>query len=62
MGIIRDVVAIGLGFLVMKAAQRMLASAQAQQERVKAKANKPAAGRIPTLKLDPVTGIYRPEV
>ncbi|MEO9167968.1 MAG: hypothetical protein ABI230_06170 [Aestuariivirga sp.] len=62
MGIIRDVVAIGLGFLVMKAVQRMLASAQAQQERVKAKANKPAAGRIPTLKLDPVTGIYRPEV
>ncbi len=62
MGFIRNVVVIGLGFLVMKAAQRMLANAQAQQERVKATANKPATGRIPTLKLDPVTGIYRPEV
>ena len=62
MGLIRNVVAIGLSVLVMKAAQRMIANVQAQQERVKANDKKPAAGRIPTLKLDPVTGIYRPEV
>lgn len=61
MGIIRNVVAIGLSFLVMKTVQRLLANAQAHQEKVKAKVND-AAGRIPTLKLDPVTGIYRPEV
>ena len=61
MGLIRNIVVMGLGFLVVKMAQRMLANAQAQQEKVKAKVND-AAGRIPTLKLDPITGIYRPEV
>ena len=61
MGLIRNIVVMGLGFLVVKMAQRMLANAQAQQEKVKAKVND-AAGRIPKLKLDPITGIYRPEV
>ena len=61
MGLIRNIVVMGLGFLVVKMAQRMLANAQAQQEKVKAKVND-AAGRIPTLKPDPITGIYRPEV
>jgi len=60
MNFIRNVIALGLGFLAVKAAQRMLANAQASQEKVKAKANN-AAGRIPTLKMDPVTGVYRPE-
>ena len=61
MGLIRNVIVLGLGYLAMKTVQRLLANAQAQQEKVKTKVND-AAGRIPTLKLDPVTGVYRPEV
>ena len=60
MGLIRNIVILGFGFLVVKMAQRMLANVHAQQEKVKAKVNE-TAGRIPKLKLDPVTGIYRPE-
>ena len=61
MGFIRNVVTIGLGYLAVRTVQRMLANAQSQQQKVKAKAND-AAARIPTLKMDPVTGVYRPEV
>ena len=61
MGLIRNVIVLGLGYLAMKTVQRLLANAHAQQEKVKTKVND-AAGRIPNLKLDPVTGIYRPEV
>ena len=60
MGFIRNIVAIGLGYLAVRTVQKMLANAQAQQEKVKAKVND-AQSRIPTLKMDPVTGIYRPE-
>ena len=61
MGLIRNVIVLGLGYLAMKTVQRLLANAQAQQEKVKTKMND-AAGRIPKLKLDPITGVYRPEV
>ena len=61
MGLIRNVIVLGLGYLAMKTVQRLLANAQAQQEKVKTKVND-AAGRIPKLKLDPITGVYRPEV
>jgi hypothetical protein len=61
MGLIRNVVIIGLGFLVVKMAQRMLANAQAQQEKVKARVNDSVLRNIPKLKLDPITGVYRPE-
>ena len=61
MGFFRNVIALGLGFLVVKTAQRMLANAQAQQEKVKAKSNDQMARNMPKLKLDPVTGVYRPE-
>ena len=60
MGLIRNFVALGLGFLAVKMAQRILANVHAQQEKVKAKVDN-ATGRIPKLKLDPVTGVYRPE-
>ena len=62
MGLIRNIVVIGLGFLIVKAAQRLLANAQAHQEKVKAKVNDSVLRNIPKLKLDPITGIYRPEV
>ena len=61
MGLIRNVIVLGLGYLAMKTVQRLLANAQAQQEKVKTKMND-AAGRIPKLKLYPITGVYRPEV
>ncbi len=61
MGFIRNVIAIGLGYIAIKTAQKMLANAALQQEKVKAKSPDQAA-RIPKLKLDPITGVYRPEV
>ena len=61
MGLIRNVIVLGLGYLAMKTIQRLLANVHAQQEKVKAKVDN-ATGRIPKLKLDPVTGVYRPEV
>jgi hypothetical protein len=60
MGFIRNIVALGLGYLAIKTVQRMLANAEAQQQKVKAKADN-TTSRIPTLKLDPVTGVYKPE-
>jgi len=60
MSFIRNIVAMSLGYLAIRTVQKMLANAQAQQERVKAKAQN-TAGRIPTLKMDPITGVYRPE-
>jgi len=60
MGFIRNLVAIGLGYVAIRTVQKVLAKAQAEQEKVKAKAPN-TAGRIPTLKMDPATGVYRPE-
>lgn len=60
MGFIRNIIAVGLGFLAIKAAQRMIANVQSQQEKVKARSDE-ATGRIPKLKLDPITGVYHPE-
>ena len=62
MGFFRNLLILGLGFLVARAAQRMLARAQAQQEKVRARPNDQAARSIPKLRMDPITGIYRPEV
>jgi len=60
MGIIRNIFAAALGYIAIRTVQKMLANAEAQQEKVKAKAPN-ADGRIPTLKMDPTTGVYRPE-
>lgn len=62
MGFFRNLLALGLGFLIMKTAQRLLANVQNQQEKVRAKSHDEAVRNIRNLKLDPITGIYRPEV
>jgi prefoldin subunit 5 len=60
MGFIRTVILMGLGYLVMKTMKRAIESLEAQKVKVKATADQ-AQARMPKLKLDPVTGVYRPE-
>ena len=60
MGFIRTVILMGLGYLVMKTMKRAIDSLEAQKVKVKATADQ-AQARMPKLKLDPVTGVYRPE-
>ena len=60
MGFIRTVILMGLGYLVMKTMKRAIDSLEAQKVKVKATADQ-AQTRMPKLKLDPVTGVYRPE-
>jgi len=60
MGFIRTVILMGLGYLVMKTMKRAIESLEAQKVKVKATAEQ-AQARMPKLKLDPVTGVYRPE-
>ncbi|MDE2384523.1 MAG: hypothetical protein KGO53_07885 [Alphaproteobacteria bacterium] len=60
MSFLRNVVMLGLGLLVVKTVQRAIENAEAQRVKVKAKADDVAA-KMPKLKLDPVTGVYRPE-
>ena len=62
MGFFRNLLALGLGFLIMKTAQRLLANVQNQQEKVRAKSHDQTVRNIRNLKRDPITGIYRPEV
>jgi len=62
MGFIRNLIAVGLGYIAIRTVQKILANAEAQHENAKVKAKAPASqGNIPSLKLDPVTGVYRPE-
>jgi hypothetical protein len=61
MGFIRTAVMMGLGYLALKTMQRAIANMEASRVKVKAKTDDMAA-KMPKLKLDPVTGVYRPEV
>ena len=60
MGFIRTVILMGLGYLAMKTMKRAIQNLEAQKVKVKATAEQ-AQARMPKLKLDPVTGVYRPE-
>jgi hypothetical protein len=60
MGLIRNLVLLGVGFVALRAVRKMMEAADASRVKVKAKANE-AMRDMPRLKLDPVTGVYRPE-
>jgi prefoldin subunit 5 len=60
MGFIRTVIVMGLGYLVMKTMKRAIENLEAQKVKVKSAAEQ-AQVQMPKLKLDPVTGVYRPE-
>jgi len=60
MGIIRNALLMFLGFLAVKTLKRAMENIEAQKVKIKAKAEE-AQTRVPNLKFDPVTGVYRPE-
>ena len=60
MGLIRNLVLLGVGFVALRAVRKMMEAAEASRVKVKAKADG-AMRDMPRLRLDPVTGVYRPE-
>ena len=60
MGFFRTAALMIVGFIAVKSMKRMVANLEAQQ--VKAKVKEPSMKEMPRLKLDPVTGVYVPEV
>ncbi len=61
MGLLRNMLMMAVGYLALKTLKRAIENVEAQKVKVKAKADHFAA-QMPKLKLDPVTGVYKPEV
>ena len=61
MGLLRNMLLLALGYLAVKTLKRAIENMEAQKVKVKAKADN-FAQQMPKLKLDPITGIYKPEV
>ena len=61
MGLLRNVLMLAVGYLAVKTLKRAMENVEAQKVKVKAKADDFAA-QMPKLKLDPITGVYKPEV
>ena len=61
MGFLRNMLMLVIGYLAIRTLKRAIENVEAQKVKVKAKADQFAA-QMPTLKLDPVTGVYKPEV
>jgi L-2-hydroxyglutarate oxidase LhgO len=61
MGFIRNALLMAVGFLAIKTLKRAMENIEAQKVKIKAKADE-AQTKMPNLKFDPVTGVYRPEV
>ncbi len=60
MGFIRNILMLSIGYLAIKTLKRAIENAEAQRVKVKAKAEE-AVAKMPRLKLDPITGVYKPE-
>ena len=61
MGLLRNMLLMAVGYLALKTLKRAIENVEAQKIKVKAKADNFAA-QMPKLKLDPITGVYKPEV
>ena len=61
MGLLRSMLMLAIGYLAFKTLKRSIENVEAQKVKVKAKADNFAA-QMPKLKLDPMTGVYKPEV
>ena len=59
--ILRNIIMFGLCILAFKAVKRALETLEAQRVKVKTKAEEHIS-KMPRLKLDPLTGAYKPEV
>ncbi len=60
MGFIRNALLMALGYLAVKTLKRAMENIEAQKVKIKAKADE-AQAKMPNLKFDPVSGVYRPE-
>ena len=61
MGLLRNLMMLAVGYLAVKTLKRAIENMEAQKVKVKAKADN-FAQQMPKLKLDPITGVYTPEV
>ena len=61
MGLLRNMLILAVGYLALKTLKRAIENVEAQKVKVKAKADN-FAQQMPKLKLDPITGVYKPEV
>ena len=61
MGLLRNMIMLAVGYLAVKTLKRAIENMEAQKVKVKAKADN-FAQQMPKLKLDPITGVYTPEV
>ena len=61
MGLLRNMIMLAAGYLAVKTLKRAIENMEAQKVKVKAKADN-FAQQMPKLKLDPITGVYTPEV
>ncbi|MEP6828646.1 MAG: hypothetical protein ABJA10_11295 [Aestuariivirga sp.] len=61
MGLLRTMLMLAVGYLAVKTLKRAIENIEAQKVKVKAKADD-FATQMPKLKLDPITGVYKPEV
>ena len=59
--ILRNIIMFGLCYLAFKAVKRALENLEAQRVKVKTRASEQMS-KMPRLKLDPITGAYKPEV
>ena len=60
MGLLRNLLVLAVGYLAVKTLKRAIENMEAQKVKVKAKADN-FAQQMPKLKLDPITGVYKPE-
>ena len=61
MGLLRNMMMLAVSYLAIKTLKRVIENVEAQKVKVKAKADN-FATQMPKLKLDPITGVYKPEV
>ncbi len=61
MGLLRNMMMLAISYLAIKTLKRAIENVEAQKVKVKAKADN-FASQMPKLKLDPITGVYKPEV
>ena len=61
MGLLRNMLMLAIGYLAIKTLKRAIENVEAQKVKVKAQADNFGA-QMPKLKLDPITGVYKPEV
>ncbi len=60
MGFVRNALLMALGYLAVKTLKRAMENIEAQKVKIKAKADE-AQTKMPNLKFDPDSGVYRPE-